>query len=175
MKLLEEGDVIFLQDGMEVCAEIPYYIMFSNRRFSEKMGRGEIRIGKIYFPPDSSPLGEAVGKLVKRVSEAFSFEGIEISTDRAEKIVRENIPNIEYANFCFKEGDFVVTRVEQTGDRTGHGPHDIFSGGRKIICKRLKNGEYSPDGQVAEFHQSGDFKTIIRDITPIGKMKLTFI
>jgi hypothetical protein len=72
--------------------------------------------------------------------------------------------------------DFVVVKTNMTGGGTGHGPHDIYPDGHEVTIRQLKrDGSYNDKGAKFYFYQSGSFNCMITDVTPVRKMKQTFV
>ena len=72
-------------------------------------------------------------------------------------------------------GEYVVIGAENTGEGSGYGERTIYPDGYKIICKKLKDGNYDNEGIEISFYQSGCFTAIIPPdkIQPVREMAVT--
>lgn len=67
-------------------------------------------------------------------------------------------------------GRYVVTKTAFDGGGTViFGPGDVYQDGHHVFCTSLDGKERRVD-----FYQSGAFTAVIKDITPVGKAKLTW-
>ena len=170
---LQEGNVIKLQNGMQVYGLIPEKFVYSNRKISTELTKSEIEIGKVY--ENDTNLQKVTSNIVKGIIERFSWEGVNVDVSKVVEFVKENIPEQQKEQFILKEGEFVVIKTTFDGGGTGHGRHDVYPDGHHVFCKALKNGEYDENGIEISFYQSGCFTCMITDITPIRDMKMKFI
>lgn len=146
MSKLQEGDVFEVNEGMEVYAEIPERFIASNIKDSEKRREARVTVGRTF----KNRYGE-IGEELEEV------EGDVYPTD-------------------YLIGEYVVINTEMTGGGTGHGPHDVYPDGWKVLAKKLsEGGEWDHDGVHISFYQSGSFTVVNKDIPVKGKLKMKFV
>ena len=67
-------------------------------------------------------------------------------------------------------GYYLVTKAFEDGSGVGHGPHDSYPDGWKVVCERLS----SPNQEVS-FYQTGSFTAMILKLPTIGKAQKKWI
>jgi hypothetical protein len=72
-------------------------------------------------------------------------------------------------SFIADEGEYVVFKTEK------HCARQSYGNSYKIFCKKLKNGIYDENGQEVSFYQNGSFTCVVKDISPIRKMRMVFL
>lgn len=76
------------------------------------------------------------------------------------------------------EGEYAVVTAGSTGQGSGYdGSVDaalIYPDGYKVVCRKLKDGKYDPEGSEITFYQSGCFSAIHSPamIRPVRKISL---
>jgi hypothetical protein len=170
---LQEGNVIKLQDGMRVYGLIPEKFVYSNRKTSTELTKTEIEIGKAY--ENDTDFQKVINDVTKGVIERFSWQGLNVDESKVVDFVKKNIPEQKKEQFSLNEGEFVVIKTTFDGGGTGHGAHDVYPDGHHVFCKALKDGEYDENGIEVSFYQSGCFRCMITDISPVRNMKMKFV
>jgi hypothetical protein len=72
----------------------------------------------------------------------------------------------------FLVGRYVVTKTQETGGGTGHGPHDVYPDGHHITAQNLEHKLIK-----VTFYQSGSFTAMIEphEIQAVGKAKIRWV
>lgn len=72
-------------------------------------------------------------------------------------------------------GEYIVISTAMTGGGCGHGPHDVYPDGWKVVARRLNaDGTFHPKGKKVSFYQSGAFTCMIKKVLVVRKMQMTF-
>lgn len=155
MTYLKKGDVIRLEIGMRVNAEIPEACYFSNVDFSDRTTIVPIEIGKIY-KSDVVSKEKYIQYLMSKKevsSEVISF----IASSDFNGYIRK-FDTAKYA------GEYVVesTCTDGGGTYVDAGGGCTYSSGWHVFAKKIE----SPKVHV-NFYQSGDFSTFIDNISPL--------
>jgi hypothetical protein len=170
--LLRQGDVIKLKKGMDVYALIPEMFVIDNRRFSKELIKHEVKIGKVYKNP--TKVKDQINEIIKDVKEAFSYQGYNLQIKDAEKFVTSKVKTPKSETFEIEEGEYLVTKTSNDGGGMGMGPHDTYSNGHHVFCKKLNKGKFDKDAVEVNFYQTGAFTAMIRDIKVIRKMQVSY-
>ena len=72
-------------------------------------------------------------------------------------------------------GEYLVVEAKWDGGGTGHGPHDVYPDGWSIVAKKLKDGNYDPEGNEIHFYQSGSFTIMHTDVPVLRHLTPTFV
>lgn len=169
--LLEVGDVIKLENGMNVYAMIPEKFVYSNRKTSNKLTIDKLTIGKIY--KNNTNIEKDINILISDIIDEFTSWGFTISEKDVSKFVVSKIEQPEEETFSIHGGEFVVTQTILDGG-SHYNDHDYYPDGHRVYCKMLIDGVYHDDALEVNFYQTGSFTALINDIKPIKKLKLKF-
>ena len=146
MNLLQKGDIIRLENGMKVYAEIPENVYIQNKPFSSKMTEQDIEIGKIYYRNEISK-EQLINQLMKSINSI-----IIITKDKVTDLV-ETL-NID---FTVKKFDTSIYASEYIVDWV-----TLKLGGWHVYCTKTED----PSMHV-HFYQTGLFTASIHSIQPI--------
>lgn len=161
--LLQKGDIIRLEKGMRIYADIPESCYFENSWFSDKIFHGDITIGEVYHRQTEVSKKEVVSSVFKNINYL-----IPITEEQVSSFVESlNLDfRKKFFDTSFFEGVYEVTRTEYNGG--GSQPAmcvrglDTYPDGWHVYCRKVD----APDVKV-DFYQSGCFTAMIEDITPI--------
>jgi hypothetical protein len=159
-KLLVEGDVVFIKNGMRVYAEIPEKFVYGNKKLSKELTINEVTIGRSMG--NDTDLNEDRDDLITDIVDAFDFRlGFKLKKSDALEFIVLKTKSAKPENFILEEGEFVVTKTQYTGGGYGMGQNDVYPDGHHVTCKKLKDGLYDPKGIEVTFYQSGSFTAMI--------------
>lgn len=160
-RILQQGDVIELKEGMRVNALVPDYI-FEKFSLAKSETRTSIQIGKLY---ESKKI--TLAEMVRDVSITLSHFGLESDTILEKKI--ENflldIPiDLTHKQFdsSILAGKYVVIHAPFPGINDDSKYH--------IFCQKLN----SEKEIIVDFFQSSSYIPCIEDIEVIDKMKIKY-
>ncbi len=172
---LKEGDVIKLQKGICVYADIPEKFVYPNRRTSSKLSRCEVKIGTVWENDTDLDWKRKRDDITEKILYYFSWHEVKVDESKVVDFVKEIADpqqkerQLKKERLELNEGEFVVTKTTVDG---GGGD---YPNGHHVFCKALKNGEYDPDAIEVSFYQSGHFTCMITDISPVREMKMKFV
>ena len=157
MELLQPGNIIKLEIGMRVYANIPEYAIFSERRFSTYPVKRAITIGEQFSNPNLTR--EAVIEEIQKhpyffLGNNLSYSDINSFPDR----IHFDFETHKYDTSIFA-GKYEVCNCLYDGASVV----DINTKGWHVFCQKLSD----PSTQV-EFYQTGVFTAMIREIKPIA-------
>ena len=160
-KLLQKGDIINLEEGMTVYAEIPEKFLFINTPFSSKLHKGKIKIGTVLSKAVISK--EAIIEDITKSIRHSSCYGISISKEQVSAFV-ETL-NIDLSEEKFDTsifaGKYIVDYV--CNDGGGSSSDGGYPSGHHVFCHKIEDISIS-----VNFYQTGCFTAMIPDITPIN-------
>lgn len=174
---LEVGDVIELKVGMKIYASIPEKFIFSNKPLSNESRTTDIRIGEIR-KNNISDWEEKTFRLTRSIKEEFERKFGVAPQEAIDTFVKEHVPKVtqETFNTSYFVGQYVVIETSLTGgSRDSCNPNNHYPDGHRVVCQKLKDGKFDPQGETISFYQSGSFTAMIEAITPLRKMKQTFV
>lgn len=176
-KFLEIGDVISIQKGMKVYANLPEKFIYMNRPLSDKLQQTDICVGQIR-KNDISDWVRRKKHITEGINERFEWEIGVAPKEAIDAFVEQVFPQPTQESFntgCFA-GEYVVIATSLSGSSSNSlNPNNSYSDGHHVSCKKLKDGAFDPQGEEINFYQSGSFTAMIRNIQPVRKMKQTFI
>lgn len=161
--LLQKGDIIRLEKGMRIYADIPESCYFENMPFSDKICHTDITIGNVYHRQTEVSKKELVSSVFNKIKYL-----IPVTEEQVSGFV-ESL-NLDFSKKFFDssvfEGKYEVTRAEWNGGGSqpamcGRVP-DTYPDGWHVYCKKVDD----PNVRV-DFYQSGCFTAMIEDIAPI--------
>ncbi len=161
--LLQKGDIIRLEKGMRIYADIPESCYFENMPFSDKICHTDITIGNVYHRQTEVSKKELVSSVFNKIKYL-----IPVTEEQVSGFV-ESL-NLDFSKKSFDtsvfEGEYEVTRAERNGGGSqlamcGRGL-DTYPDGWHVYCQKVND----PDVKV-DFYQTGCFTAMIEDITPI--------
>lgn len=169
---LKEGDVINLTAGMRVYATIPSKFVYENAKLGDnsKVTNTDLIIDEKYV--NNGEVNENIKKIANAIVNAFRLECVDISLEASLNFVNSNIKKPSKEFFTIESGEFLVIKTENTGG--GNSANDFYPDGHRVYCKRLNNGSFDEKGTEVNFYQTGSFTAMIKDITPIRQMKMSF-
>ena len=171
-KLLKVGDVILLQDGMDVYTEVPSKFIYANRKLSTKSAKSGIVVGATI--KTNTDITKEKAEIASDIVLAFKSNlGYEVSLDAVNYFIYSIVASPSATEeFILEAGAFVVLDTKYD---CGGGGHNDYSDGHHVFCKRLMNGKYDSNGQEVDFYQNGCFTATIRpeEIQPIATMTVT--
>lgn len=158
-KLLQKGDIIRLEEGMTIYADVPAKFVFRNKPLADHVAKTLVKIGE-KFHRDEVNKKEIEDKIAEFLynlgakEEDYSFT-LDIKTDLAEQV-------FDTSKFV---GEYVVYAVKCEGGGTCNGVNgpDSYPDGHHVFCVKKDDPEITVD-----FYQTGCFTAIIKDIEPIG-------
>lgn len=171
-KFLQKGDVISLEVGMTVYANIPAKFVYSNKPLDDTKVSHDVKIGKVFGI--AANFNKEVGRCIDRVKESVESIGLRVSKSLVKDFVDSLLP--EQVDETYDTGKlagmYVVTGTQNTGGGPAHG-NDFYPNGHEVTIKRLKtNGAFNPKGIELKFYQSGAFTAMITDIEPVKHMSI---
>lgn len=156
-QLLQRGDVIKLEPGMKVYADVPS--MFRGGTFFDTRNHhSDIVIGKVYKKP-----AKTIQALAKEIFGRIKYL-VPVSQEQVETFVKDLNLDLEERHFdtSIYAGEYEVHfAVYNGGSSTYDGG---YSNGWHVFCHKVAN----PSMEV-DFYQTGCFTAMIPDITPINK------
>lgn len=159
--LLQKGDQIRLEKGMEVYAKIPDRFRYCNQPFSSISSNFDIKIGEIYRK--EAPSKEA---LIEKIMCSLTY--IEVTEEQVTAFVDSLSLNYNSEEFdtSLYAGEYVVDSTSLCGGGTQGTPSgtETFPDGWCVFCSKIDD----PSIQV-HFYQTGCFTAMIPDILPIAK------
>lgn len=172
-KLLKEGDVIYLENGMKVYGDIPEKFVYGNKKNSNEKTRHELVVGKVIT--NDTDISTDKAELIKDIIHDFDFRlGVRLTKAEAQVMVESKVKAPKAKTFCLDGGEFLVVKAISDGGGTGMGPHDIYPDGHHVFCKKMgADGTYD-NGLEIDFYQTGCFTamiapgkvTVVRTLTP---------
>ena len=161
--LLKAGDVIKLEKGMNVYANMPDKFIYRNRTFSDNISHVKITIGKKYVRTPETL--ETVEKEVEKALATLGISNVEEQIRRFVKSLNLDMSVEEYDTSVF-EGEYVVARTTNEGGGTFAcaSGKDSYPNGYHVFCQKMDNKDI-----VVDFYQTGNFTAMIEDIMPINK------
>jgi len=170
-KILKVGDVILLQDGMDVYTELPSKFIYDNRKLSTKLAKSGIVVGITI--KTSIDITKEKTNVASDIVLAFKSNlGYDVSLDTVNYFIDSVVASPSATEeFIVEAGAFVVLDTKYDGGGSG----DYSFSGHHVFCKRLKDGKYDANGQEVDFYQSGGFTAMIKpdEIQPIATMTVT--
>lgn len=167
-KLLQRGDIINLEKGMTVYAEIPEKFYFCNTPFSSNLYKCDVNIGRTYIKEAVSKeeLEEAISKrLTEKIINFFRISSIspELISNFSKDLIKKSNLNLSKETFDSSvfAGKYIVDYAFSDG---GGSTHDGgYPSGHHVFCHKIDDPSISVD-----FYQTGCFTAMIPDITPIN-------
>lgn len=147
---LQVGDIIKLENGHEIYAQLKEKFAYINTPYSNKIIQKKIKIGEILRNNKAND------------KENRKDAGIML----IEKYIDDEIP-LDILDTSIFAGEYVVTSTYLTGKEDGNG--------WGVNCKKLNNKKWDENGAEIYFYQNGFFDAINKYLNPIGKMKMMFI
>jgi len=158
-KLLQKGDIIRLEEGMTIYADVPAKFVFRNKPLADHVAKTLVKIGE-KFQRDEVNKKEIEDKIAEffynlgAKEEDYSF-ALDLKPDLSQQFFDTSI----------FEGEYVVNEVNCEGGGTCNGVNgpDKYPNGHHVFCVKKDNSEIKVD-----FYQTGCFTAMIEDIEPIG-------
>lgn len=175
-RLLKEGDVIYLENGMKVYTDVPEKFVYANKKNSNAKTHHEAVVGEVIT--NDTDISEDKADLIKDIIHDFDFRlGVRVSKAEAQAMVESKVKSPKASTFCLHGGEFLVVKTKSEGGGTAMF-NDRYPDGHHVFCKRV-NADGSPDGNGLEvdFYQSGSFTAMIlpKDITIVRTLTPTFV
>lgn len=165
--LLKIGDIIELEKGMIVYAEIPGKFVFSNGGFDETLYSMEVKIGKKYS--NSVNYAKTYAGLIENVYSTLRPKGILVKRHDVHEFLKKYVPKNKFDEFILSPGKFIVIDTHLGGGSQGRDP---YPDGHNVKCQRMRNDELDSKGDIVSFYQTGCFTAMIENIKPIKSVKL---
>jgi len=70
----------------------------------------------------------------------------------------------------YRSAHWVVVQTLTEGGGTGHGPHDTYSAGHKVVCR--SSMKISDESGEISFYQTGSFTCMLKEPKVVGEAKL---
>lgn len=160
-RLLQKGDIIRLEKGMSVYANVPDNMLFSSRPFSTTETKSLVEIGRVYRKMETSK-PKIIAEIVAAINKV-----VEVSEQQVEDFV--NSLNFDYSAKEFDtsiyEGEYVVDYVDSNGGGKAISLFSVieYPDGWHVYCYKKDNPSIKVD-----FYQTGFFTAMIPDIEPIN-------
>ena len=154
--LLKEGDVICLENGMKVYAQIPEKFVYGNKKNSNAKTNHEAIVGEVIT--NDTDISEDKADLIKDIIHDFDFRlGVRVTKAEAQAMVESKVKTPKASSFCLEEGSFVVVKTKSEGGGTAMF-NDVYPDGHHVFCKKLDaNDNYDENGLEVDFYQTGSF------------------
>lgn len=161
MQLLQKGDIIRLEKGMEVYAEIPKNVYFCNRPFSTETTEQAIEIGRIYRSDEVSK-DSLISDIMKSIN-----SHIPVTKEQVTALV--DSLNLDFSAKEFDTSIYAGEYVVDWAISNGGGSQACSSGietypnGWHVFCTKKEDTSIH-----VHFYQTGCFTAMIEDIHPIN-------
>lgn len=165
-KLLQRGDIINLENGMTVYAEIPEKFYFYKSQFSSKLCKVAVNIGTTYIKKAVSE-----DDILKKIRNNITSTGIfgiynipsELISSFSKDLIKKLNLNLSEETFDSSvfAGKYVVDYAFSDGG--GSSSDGGYPSGHHVFCHKIDDPSISVD-----FYQTGYFTAMIKDITPIN-------
>ena len=165
-KLLQRGDIINLEKGMTVYAEIPEKFYFYKSQLSSKSCKVNVDIGRTYIKKAISEeeLFQEISKNIKFLK-VFGIDTIppDLTSSFSKDLIKKLNLNLSEETFDSSvfAGKYIVDYVYSDGG--GSTPDGGYPNGHHVFCHKIDDPSISVD-----FYQTGCFTAMIKDITPIN-------
>lgn len=176
---LEVGDVIEIKAGMKIYAQIPEKFIYSNKPLSSEFRTTDIRVGEL-LKNNIINWEEEKMRLARSIKESFENVFGFASKEAIDEFVAKQIPDSADAQETLDThsfvGEYVVVEASLSGGSvSSYRPSDSYPDGHHVVCQRLSDGVFDPNGETINFYQSGAFTAMIEEIALLRKMNPTFV
>ena len=157
---LEKGDVIRLEKGMKVNADMPRSVIYENEPYSKEMVHATIEIGVVYR---SVPYPKYV--LLEKMRNFLLKEcGVKISETRLKALIYSLPIDMEVTKLdtSVYEGDYIVTHAEFLG-----GNPEVITAPYCVYCYKKDN----PDINVDFFLNTPYITPNIKEVKKVGHIE----
>ncbi|QRQ99738.1 hypothetical protein [Dyadobacter sandarakinus] len=139
MDWLKEGDIVFLEKGMDVYAQIPLYFFRNQHPYSKEVSVGQATVGvKRSRLSSESALRDEIADMIKFI---FAYRKMPLDTKILNRFLLHQLPPAQDNEFVINRGEYEVIKVS-------FGP-----GERRVYCRCLAE----PKTIVYFFQQHNNF------------------